>query len=270
MIFSEGEHVTFPQTDRGRERAREFIAAHRDRAEPGKAPHIITLLCAFELKPIGVRPSKITKLPSVGALLGALLFFLGSPSPVLSREMTLGGVGSPAAAFSAPADYRPIGATSAFGAPASASGDADWPLFGKIVGIFAALGAGAAGWAVFTGRNKTQRVGIDNPAISVQGVVRFVAHEELDARLGGYVTSDDLHDAETRIDAKIETNFRALDEKRSRSIGNLHEHLTGTAAKLAEKIEMSNGDLHEKINAIAVSVAEIRGALGVGKKGGHA
>ena len=71
MIFSQGEHVTFPCTPLGRERAREFVGAQPGRAELREKarPHIVTLLCDFELKPIGVRAAKITPMPNCGALL---------------------------------------------------------------------------------------------------------------------------------------------------------------------------------------------------------
>ena len=62
--------MTFPATERGRERAREFVAAHTGRAEiVAKSPHQVLFLSDFHLCPIGTRAPKVTRMPSVGALL---------------------------------------------------------------------------------------------------------------------------------------------------------------------------------------------------------
>lgn len=95
---------------------------------------------------------------------------------------------------------------------------------------------------------------IDGQPIQVEGVVRFVAHHELDEKLGSYVTSEALGQAVQRLDEKQEANFRALDSKRSHSIGNLHEHLTGTTRSLTEKIEHASGRQHDRMEAMSTTL----------------
>lgn len=120
---------------------------------------------------------------------------------------------------------------------------------------------------------KKQSVSIDGQPIEFKGTARVVNHEDLDTRLSGYATTGDLHEAESRIEGKMEQNFRALDQKRSTSIANVHEHLRGISEKLVAKMDEDSqtrreetSDLHEKVNTIAVSVAEMRGEM---RKKGH-
>ncbi len=104
---------------------------------------------------------------------------------------------------------------------------------------------------------------ISDQPVEVRAAVQFIARHELDERLGSYVTTGELHGVEKRIDDKLEKNFRDLDDKRSRSIGNLHEHLTGTANSLGEKIEDGDQRTHERTDALAqqvgVLIGEVRG-----------
>lgn len=106
---------------------------------------------------------------------------------------------------------------------------------------------------------------IEGQPITVRGELRMVAHHELEERLEGYVTNDDLHAAELRLTEKQETNFRELDKKRSASIGNVHEHLNGTAAKLHERIESTaaaqRADMDTKIEAVRKEIHDMPSKL---------
>lgn len=120
------------------------------------------------------------------------------------------------------------------------------------------------------GVKETKAVEITGQPLKTQTVARYVMHEELIVMLKGYVTTDDLYQTEKRLDTKIEANFRSLDEKRSRSIGNLHEHLTNESKALSEKIETSSerkgqeiGETHKRIDSlgqqVGVLIGEVRG-----------
>jgi hypothetical protein len=109
----------------------------------------------------------------------------------------------------------------------------------------------------------------DQP-IMVEGVRRCVEHRELEERLTGYVTAEDLHEVEQRLAGKQEENFRALDGKRSSSIGLLHQHLTDTTQSLTQKIGEGDGKTHDRIEAVGNTLraefesklSEVRGDIG--------
>ena len=115
------------------------------------------------------------------------------------------------------------------------------------------------------GVKDTQSTTLEGQPIEVKAMTLFVEQRHLDERLSGYVTSEDLHAVEQRIDGKIETNFRELDKKRSHSIGNLHEHLTGTAVKLHERLEATAAgqrtELDTKIESVRREIHEMPGKL---------
>lgn len=99
-----------------------------------------------------------------------------------------------------------------------------------------------------------QDVNIVSQPIKVQAAVQFITHPELEERLSGYARTDDLHSMERRIVGKLETDFRDLDKKRSYSIGNLHEHLTGTTKALTEKIAEGDDKMHDRLEAMSTTL----------------
>jgi hypothetical protein len=127
-------------------------------------------------------------------------------------------------------------------------------------------------WSLFgqhirrqAGVKETQSTTLEGQPITVRGELRMVAHDELDQRLESYATTEQLHHTEQRIEGKLEQNFRALDEKRSRSIGNLHEHLTGAVTKIHERIEATASaqrvDTDIKLEAVRREIHEMPGKL---------
>lgn len=127
-------------------------------------------------------------------------------------------------------------------------------------------------WSLFgqhirreAGVKETQSTTLEGQPITVKGELRMVAHDELDQRLESYATTEQLHHTEQRIEGKLEQNFRALDEKRSRSIGNLHEHLTGAVTKIHERIEATASaqrvDTDIKLEAVRREIHEMPGKL---------
>lgn len=182
-------------------------------------------------------------LASILFIVGGLAACLGEPSPA-AFHMTLGGVGGAAAAF-------PLLAQAA---------TADWPLFGKIVAIVISIGALLAAWPKLLGKpRETQTVRLDPPTVTTRREETYVTHDELQCAVGGLATKLQLAQMEQGIESKMHTQFRALDEKRSKSIGELHQHIASTAREQAVREEKHVEALHDKINAIAIGVAELRG-----------
>lgn len=126
------------------------------------------------------------------------------------------------------------------------------------IGLFVTL----IGYHLTIGKYIRQQAGVKDTAsttlegqpIQVQGVVKYVAHSELEERLSGYASTTDLHGMERRLSVKLEEDFRELDKKRSCSIGNLHEHLTGTTKSLTDKIEHASSRQHDRIEAMSTSI----------------
>jgi hypothetical protein len=139
--------------------------------------------------------------------------------------------------------------------------DAEWlSLKGVFVSVIF-LGAGVAAWAVVAGRNKTQNVRVEAPMPASEPVPHYVTTDVLDGVVGTLATKLELSAMEHGIERKMHQQFQSLDEKRSRSIRELHEHISGTAKAQAEREEAHTVALHEKINVIAENVAEMRGEM---------
>jgi len=147
---------------------------------------------------------------------------------------------------------------------------ADLDVKGMTLGGFGLLAALIGYHFVFrsyireqAGITETQTTEISGQPIQVQKAVKFIAEAELDERLAGYVRTEDLQQMERRICTKMEEDFRELDNKRGHSIGNLHEHLTGTTKSLTEKIEHASARQHDRTDALAqqvgVLIGEVRG-----------
>lgn len=138
--------------------------------------------------------------------------------------------------------------------------------------VVGTLGGALGLWSLFgqhirreAGVKDTTSTTLEGQPITVRGELRMVAHHELEERLESYVTNDDLHAAELRLTEKQETNFRELDKKRSASIGNVHEHLNGTAAKIHERIEAvaatQRADMDTKIEAVRKEIHDMPSKL---------
>lgn len=185
-------------------------------------------------------------------LLFAIALFMGCnanggtpPSPAF--QMTLEGVGNAAAALPLASVATPT--------------DAEWLSLKGVVVSLIFLGAGAAAWAVVAGRNKTQNVRVEAPMPASEAVPQYVTTGDLDSVVGTLATKLEMAEMERGIETKMHLQFQSLDEKRSRSIRQLHEHISGTAKAQAEREEAHTVALHQKINAIAENVAEMRGEM---------
>ncbi|EDY16697.1 hypothetical protein CfE428DRAFT_5810 [Chthoniobacter flavus Ellin428] len=79
---------------------------------------------------------------------------------------------------------------------------------------------------------------------------KMVTSEALDLRLHGVATKEELQAAEMRIEHALHSQFQSLDQKRSVSIGNLHE-----------KVETTADGLRHEVNQVRTMIAEMPGKI---------
>ncbi len=268
MKFRANEIVSFGSTRLGRERAAEFAAEYPEAARvlSEKEPHRVKLLEDFELRPAGGKAARGAQVVRLGSLMKAVVLLVAWVLVWVPSGLAAGvGAGSGPAVSGGQFEI-------------SGFQISDWPalLIAELTTGSKMLD-GSIGAAVvlitwhFTIRRyireqagtpeEPKQTEIIGQPLKMQAVRECVQHEELNLRLEGYVTTEALHDTEKRLDAKIEENFRELDNKRSASIGNLHEHLKGTERKLGDKISEEVGGTHERINQLAGNLGEVKGAL---------
>jgi hypothetical protein len=124
-------------------------------------------------------------------------------------------------------------------------------LVGIVGGAAAIIGLALALWALvdrIKGR-RAEPTRVEQP-VSITMAEVFVTEEALKSRLVDCVRKGELHDMERRLETRLEENFRDLDGKRSRSIGNLHEHLT-----------IANKETHQRIDALAETQGQLVGEM---------
>lgn len=79
-----------------------------------------------------------------------------------------------------------------------------------------------------------------------------------------YATKAEHTELKGRVDnadAKIETNFRELDRKRSVSIAGLHDDLAAKTEALRSEMKSDNERLHDRITDVLAKVSELKGQV---------
>lgn len=105
------------------------------------------------------------------------------------------------------------------------------------VGGLILFALGVAAWKMLTGQKETESREITPQPLKVQHVDIYITETELNRRIEGLATRQELTAMELRIEHSLSEQFQSLDQKRSVSIAGLHRRIEDEARRAADKLD---------------------------------
>lgn len=97
---------------------------------------------------------------------------------------------------------------------------------------------------------------VENEPLIVAAATKCVQQEELQMRLEGYASCEDLQQAERRIESQVTQRFNELDERRRVDIKALHEKIEGKSDTLRAEVADNAREMRDRIDALPERLAK--------------